>query len=95
MCPLTMCISSLEKCQVLCSFFFFFFVAKVRGGRAISQEKWDTFNMEKNQGNEHCTEKEWICDSTNSEIGCNTKQDDISYYFNWRIIYLQNFVGFC
>ena len=38
--------------------------------------------MEKKQGNEHCTEKEWIYDSTNCEIGCITKQEDISYYFN-------------
>ena len=46
MCPLTMRISSLEKCQVLC---FFFFWWPVSGGRAISQEKLDTFNMEKNR----------------------------------------------
>ena len=94
MCPLTMCISSLEKCQVLCSFFFFF-CGQSQGWKGSFSGEMGHFHHGKNQGNEHCTEKEWICDSTNSEIGCNTKQDDISYYFNWRIIDLQNFVGFC
>ena len=73
MCPLTMSSPLL----------IFIFVAKVSGGRAISEEIWDPFNVEKKkQGNEHCTEKEWMCDSTNCEIGYNTKQDDISYHFN-------------